>query len=57
MLGWVFTFFVLSGVTAYLGFFALAGSAALIAKVFLGVFLVLLVASATMTVLARRKAT
>lgn len=54
MLGWVFTFFVLAIVAGYLGFFGLAGAAGLIAKVCLGIFLVLLVASLTMTVLARR---
>jgi len=54
MLGWVVTFFVLAAVAGYLGFFGLAGTAGLIAKVFLGVFLVLLVASAAMTILGGR---
>ena len=57
MLGWVLTFLVLSAVAAYLSFFALAGTAGIVAKVFLAVFLVLLVASATMTVLIRRRGT
>ncbi|MBV9992297.1 MAG: DUF1328 domain-containing protein [Alphaproteobacteria bacterium] len=54
MLGWALTFLVLSAVAGYLGFYALAGTAGLIAKVFLGVFLVLLVASAAVTVLGRK---
>jgi uncharacterized membrane protein YtjA (UPF0391 family) len=54
MLGWALTFFVLSLVAAYLGFFSLVGPAALAAKVFLGVFLVLLGLSAVMGALRRR---
>src|SRR5256885_8156998 len=45
MLGWALTFLVLALVAGLLGFFALAGAAAMIAKVLLLVFLVLLVVS------------
>jgi uncharacterized membrane protein YtjA (UPF0391 family) len=45
MLGWALTFLVLALVAGLLGFFALAGVAAMIAKVLLLVFLVLLVVS------------
>jgi uncharacterized membrane protein YtjA (UPF0391 family) len=45
MLGWALTFLVLALVAGLLGFFALAGVAATIAKVLLLVFLVLLVVS------------
>ena len=54
MLGWTLTFFVLSLVAAYMGFFGLAGSAALAAKVFLGLFLVLLAISAAMSAVRGR---
>ena len=53
MLGWTATFLVLAGVAAYLGFFTLSGAAALLAKIFLGVFLILLIASGTISVLRR----
>jgi len=43
MLGWVLTFIVLSVVAAYLGFFALVGIAAVVAKSFLVIFLLILV--------------
>lgn len=43
MLGWILTFTVLSVVAAYLGFFALAGIAAVVAKSFLVIFLLMLV--------------
>ena len=46
MLGWALTFFLLAVVAAYLGFFALAGLAAVIAKVCLFLFLILLIAGA-----------
>ena len=46
MLGWALAFFLLSLVTYYAGFFALAGTAAGIAKLLLVVFLVLLIVSA-----------
>lgn len=46
MLGWAFAFFLLSLVAYYVGFFALAGTAAGIAKLLLIVFLVLLIVSA-----------
>ena len=45
MLGWALTFLVLALVAGLLGFFALAGVAAMISKVLLLVFLVLLVVS------------
>jgi len=56
MLGWVATFLVLAAVAAYLGFFALPGFAGLLAKIFMAVFLVLLVASGAMSVLRRPQA-
>ena len=46
MLGWAFAFFVLALVAAYMGFYALMGLAAVIAKLLLLIFLVLLVVSA-----------
>ena len=46
MLGWALVFFVLALIAAYMGFFAMAGLAASIAKLLLVVFLVLLVVSA-----------
>ena len=46
MLSWAFAFFVLALVAAYMGFYDLAGTAAIIAKFLLVVFLVLLVVSA-----------
>ena len=46
MLGWALTFFILALVAAYMGFFAMAGLAASIAKLLLIVFLVLLIVSA-----------
>jgi uncharacterized membrane protein YtjA (UPF0391 family) len=54
MLGWALTFFVLSVIAAYLGFFSLAGPAALAAKIFLGLFLVLLAVSAAMSAVRGR---
>jgi len=45
MLGWALTFLVLAIVAGLLGFFALAGLAATIAKVLLFVFLILLLIS------------
>ena len=48
MLGWAVTFFVLAVVAAYLGFFSLAGIGAILAKLFLAVFAILLVVSAAM---------
>jgi uncharacterized membrane protein YtjA (UPF0391 family) len=48
MLGWALTFAILSLVAGVLGFFALAGMAASIAKVLFLVFIVLLVASFVM---------
>lgn len=41
MLGWALTFFVLALVAAFLGFFAMAGLAAEIAKLLLIAFVVL----------------
>jgi uncharacterized membrane protein YtjA (UPF0391 family) len=46
MLGWALVFFVLALIAAYMGFFAMAGLAASIAKLLLVVFLVLLIVSA-----------
>ena len=46
MLGWALAFFVLALIAAYMGFFALAGLAASIAKLLLIVFVVLLIVSA-----------
>jgi uncharacterized membrane protein YtjA (UPF0391 family) len=46
MLGWALAFFILALIAAYMGFFALAGLAASIAKLLLVVFLILLVVSA-----------
>ncbi len=45
MLNWALTFFVLALVAAFLGFFALAGLAAEIAKLLLIAFVVLLLIS------------
>ncbi|HKD20688.1 MAG TPA: DUF1328 domain-containing protein [Rhizomicrobium sp.] len=45
MLGWALTFFILAVVAGLLGFFALAGLAAEIAKILLFAFLVLLLIS------------
>jgi uncharacterized membrane protein YtjA (UPF0391 family) len=45
MLGWALTFFVLALVAAFLGFFAMAGLAAEIAKLLLLAFVVLLAIS------------
>jgi uncharacterized membrane protein YtjA (UPF0391 family) len=42
MLGWALTFLLLALVAGYMGFFALAGLAASIAKLLLVVFLILL---------------
>ena len=46
MLGWALAFFVLALVAAYMGFFAMAGLAASIAKLLLIVFVILLIVSA-----------
>ena len=46
MLGWALTFLILSLVAYYAGFFAMAGTAAGIAKLLLIVFVVLLIVSA-----------
>ena len=46
MLAWALTFFVLALVAAYMGFYALAGAAAVVAKLLLVVFLALLIVSA-----------
>jgi uncharacterized membrane protein YtjA (UPF0391 family) len=46
MLAWAFTFLILSLVAYYAGFFALAGTAAAIAKLLLIVFVALLIVSA-----------
>ena len=46
MLGWAFAFFILALIAAYMGFYALMGVAAVIAKLLLLVFLILLVVSA-----------
>ena len=54
MLGWALTFFVLAVVATYLGFFSLAGAAAMAAKVFLVLFLILLVISVGMSTLSGR---
>lgn len=53
MLGWVASFLVLAAVAGYLGFFTLLGAAAVFAKIFMGVFLALLVVSGAMSVLRR----
>jgi len=45
MLGWALTFFILALLAGLLGFFALAGLAAEIAKILLFAFLVLLLIS------------
>ena len=54
MFGWAVLFFLLAVVSAYLGFFGLAGTAALLAKVFLIIFIILLIASASLGALRRR---
>ena len=54
MLGWALTFLVLSVIAAYMGFFGLVGPAALAAKVFLGLFVIMLVVSAAMGVMRGR---
>ena len=46
MLGWALAFLILALVAVYMGFFALAGLAATIAKLLLVVFVVLLIVSA-----------
>lgn len=46
MLGWAFAFFILALIAAYMGFYALMGMAAVVAKLLLLVFLALLVLSA-----------
>ena len=46
MLGWALAFFVLALIAAYMGFFAMAGLAASIAKLLLIVFVILLIVSA-----------
>jgi uncharacterized membrane protein YtjA (UPF0391 family) len=46
MLGWALAFFVLALIAAYMGFFAMAGLAASIAKLLLVVFVILLIVSA-----------
>lgn len=46
MLGWAVTFFILALIAGLLGFFALAGLAAEIAKVLLFVFLIIFLISA-----------
>jgi len=45
MLGWAVTFFILALIAAFLGFFAMAGLAAEIAKLLLIAFVVLLAIS------------
>ena len=45
MLGWAITFFILALIAGLLGFFALAGLAAEIAKILLLAFIVLLIIS------------
>jgi len=45
MLAWALTFFILALIAAFLGFFAMAGLAAEIAKLLLIAFVVLLVIS------------
>ncbi len=54
MLGWTMTFFLLSLVAAFLGFFAMAGLAAEIAKLLLIAFVVLLAISLLTGELRRR---
>ena len=54
MFGWAVLFFLLAVISAYLGFFGLAGTAALLAKVFLIIFVILLIASASLGALRRR---
>ena len=46
MLGWALAFLILALVAGYMGFFALAGMAATIAKLLLVVFVILLIVSA-----------
>jgi uncharacterized membrane protein YtjA (UPF0391 family) len=46
MLGWALAFFILALVAAYMGFYGLMGAAALVAKLLMVVFLILLVVSA-----------
>ena len=46
MLGWALAFLILALVAGYMGFFALMGVAAMIAKTLLVVFIILLVVSA-----------
>ena len=45
MIGWALAFLVLAVVAAYMGFYGLAGMAAIVAKLLLGVFLFLLTVS------------
>jgi len=54
MLGWALVFFLLALVAGYLGFFALAGISATLAKLFLIVFVVLLIVSAFSSALRGR---
>lgn len=54
MLGWALSFFVLALIAAFLGFFAMAGLAAEIAKLLLIAFVVLLAISLITGSLRRR---
>ena len=54
MFGWAVLFFLLAVGAAYLGFFALVGLAAILSKLFLIVFAMLLIVSAFSGVLRRR---
>lgn len=57
MFGWAATFLVLALVALYLGFFALIGLAAILAKVFLLIFLVLMVVSVLPSIWGGRRGT
>jgi uncharacterized membrane protein YtjA (UPF0391 family) len=46
MLGWALAFLILAMVAGYMGFFALMGAAAMVAKTLLVVFVILLIVSA-----------
>jgi uncharacterized membrane protein YtjA (UPF0391 family) len=54
MLGWALTFLLLSLVAYYAGYFALAGTAAAIAKLLLIVFVILLIVAAFSSALRGR---
>jgi uncharacterized membrane protein YtjA (UPF0391 family) len=54
MFGWAVTFLILSVIAAYLGFFGLAGLAAIFVKFLLLFFLMLLAASGFLSLIRRK---